>query len=616
MKWQFVQHPPSLVETEVTQRDQFRNDDIELCDTLVRESIQNSLDAIQSGISKITVSFAWVDGDTGLDKTFVRNLFDGQTKHAKEAGLDLGLVDFDNPSAIVIEDFGTTGLTGPMDSTQDSDFSDFWRRHGKSHKTGKSRGRWGLGKLVFSASSDLGVFFGATEREGDQRTWVMGQTVLNLRTLAGKKFPPHAFFADMLREDPLTRIQIPIEDPGWTEKFTSEFRLNRRGNPGLSVIIPFPSQELEREAMIGIAISNYFYPIVTGQLVVEFGDTVVNDNTIRELAGQYASGSFEDIDALFDFIEGAFCADPAKMLTLKDTWTDDTKLDEDDFNEQDLENIREKFKSGEMIGLNLPVKLKKKNGRVVRSGFFVFIQRPEALNKGLDLYVRGGLTLPGESKFKGRKAFGAMIAEEEVICSFLGDAENAAHTKWISNAEKLRNNYQAPRKVLKVIQNAVVELYDLLANVEEEIDEQALQAFFWTEEPEARKRKRKPTKTPVIIPPIPPRTPPDFNIGSTDDGFTVSTTDTVHPSRFPQTLLVKMAYDVVTGNPFKKYDPLDFTVGVGGNISVDIKAGEGVSIVSRRQNEIRLEIPSPPFKMKASGFDANRDLKVRVTREG
>ena len=45
MKWHFVPQPQNLVETEVTQRDQFRNDEVDLSDTIVREAVQNSLDA-------------------------------------------------------------------------------------------------------------------------------------------------------------------------------------------------------------------------------------------------------------------------------------------------------------------------------------------------------------------------------------------------------------------------------------------------------------------------------------------------------------------------------------------------------------------------------------------
>ncbi|MDZ7685367.1 MAG: hypothetical protein U5O39_10535 [Gammaproteobacteria bacterium] len=141
-----------MVETEVTQRDQFKNDEIELAEALVRESIQNSLDAALAG-EQVTVRYRLLSA--GLDAEFQRSLFDGQLDHAVSAGLPLEEIEFERPSALVIEDFGTKGLTGSVSEKDSDNFSDFWRRHGKSHKTGKSQGRWGLGKLVYSTSSQL-----------------------------------------------------------------------------------------------------------------------------------------------------------------------------------------------------------------------------------------------------------------------------------------------------------------------------------------------------------------------------------------------------------------------------------------------------------------------------
>ena len=165
MAWQFIPQLDCYVESGVTQRDQFRNDEVELSDTIVRESIQNSLDATLPG--EVThVRFSYIDGSR-LESSFVEELFSGQLEHAEAAGRDVQAVDFSVPSALVIEDFGTKGLTGGTDVKDNDNFSDFWRRHGKSHKTGTSRGRWGLGKLVYSSSSMLGVFFGLTVRNGE-----------------------------------------------------------------------------------------------------------------------------------------------------------------------------------------------------------------------------------------------------------------------------------------------------------------------------------------------------------------------------------------------------------------------------------------------------------------
>jgi len=613
MKWYFSPQLPGQVETEVTQRGQFSNDEVDISETIVREAVQNSLDAAVNDRCRAT--FRWLDKSDGLDSGFMKSLFDEHLVHAEKAGLDVSAIDFNEPRALIIEDFGTRGLTGSVNKIDKDNFSDFWRRHGKSHKTGKSRGRWGLGKLVYSTSSELGVFFGATVREADPTIHVMGQTVLNLRTVGDRKYPPHAFFADIEgRGNIYEELPVPLKDETMVDQFVDQFSLERIGNPGLSVVIPFPNRKFQLDRMIGVAIVNYFYPLITGQLVLQFDDIEINSGNIRVLAHEYAADSFHDIDMLFDFIEEANSTAEEGLLTLKESWADDTKLDVDDFEVEDLERIREKFTSGELVGLNLPIVLKKKNGDKKHSWFSIFIKRPESLARGLDLYVRGGLTLPGEAKFKERKALGVMIAEEYDICSFLGDAENAAHTKWVANAEKLGKYYQRPGPKLKVIKNALVELYDLLAEVTEEVDDYALQSFFWAEEPEAGGKTGKKRKTPPLVPPIPEPRPRDFTISSTTDGFAIHSHKEADPARFPQVIDVRVAYDVATGNPFKKYNPLDFKLGNKESISLHMAKGTG-KLIACKENQLKIEVQKLPFIFRVSGFDENRDLTVKLQKE-
>ncbi len=616
MKWFFSPQIPSQVETEVTQRDQFSNDEVHLSETIVRESIQNSLDAADNDKSQVSVIFRWVDKSHGLTSGFMRKIVDGQLVHAHAAGLNIDGISFDEPVALLIEDFGTKGLTGSINSKDNDNFSDFWRRHGKSHKTGKSRGRWGLGKLVYSTTSQLGIFFGATLRNGDPHLHVMGQTVLNLREVDGQQYPPHGFFADTEGDDLLTKIPVPLVDEDLVEQFRDQFSLARGDRPGLSVMIPFPNQDFSQAAMVGVAIVNYFYPIITGQLLLQFNDEHIVRNNIRALAHEHTSQNFTDIDVLFDFIEEVRDTRNEDMLELKPSWANDQKLDEDDFEEADLEVIRQRFSNGDLVALHLPVTLKKKDGTSVQTRFSVFIKRPPELRRGLDLYVRGGLTLPGEAKFRERKALGAIIADEEEICSFLGDAENAAHTQWIGSAEKLKKNYKNPAKTIKVIKHAAVQLYDLLAEVVEELDEQALQDFFGIEEPEdgAKARRRK-KKSPLVIPPPPVPRPKNFNISKNEDGFTVSTTSSASKDRFPQNIRIEVAYDVTSGNPWKKYSPLDFKMGVNGSIELGLSKKTG-SVTSRKDNILILEVTGIPFKMVAKGFDKNRDLKIKLVKEG
>jgi hypothetical protein len=613
MGWHFSPQLADQVETEITQRDQFNNDEVDLAETIVREAVQNSLDAAVDDPLRVRVTFNWVDKNSGLDPVFFQSLFTDQLIHADAAELDLASLDFGNPEALVIEDYGTSGLTGSISEKDDNHFSDFWRRHGKSHKTGKSRGRWGLGKLVYSTTSRIGVFFGVTVREGSEDKYLMGQTVLNLRNVNDVQYPPHAFYSDLEHEgDVYKQIPVPIKSTSYVDTFTDNFSLGRAGAPGLSVIIPFPNRAFNREHMIGVAIGNYFYPLITGQLVLEFNGVEINSDNVREHAKTYAAKRFNQIDILFDFVEEAYKAEQEQLLQLKPSWIDDKLLDENDFSHETLAQIRQKFKDGELVGVSLPVVIKLKDGSVKESFFSVYIKRPEELKKGVDLYVRGGLTLPGEAKFRDRRALGAMIAEDEAICAFLGDAENAAHTQWTTNTEKLSKNYRNSQPLVTVIKKSVIQLYDLLAGVVEEKDEDALQDFFWYDEPENTKKKnrKKAPKPKDTIPDFEAKQP-NFNVTAIDGGFTITNANGLTLEKLPKELTVEAAYDVVKGNAFKKYSPHDFKMGKNGDIT--LYGTGGAKMISARENKWVVKITDVPFRLRAIGFDKSRDLKIKTS---
>jgi len=614
MEWHFIPQLACYVQAGVTQRDQFRNDEVDLYDTIVREAVQNSLDATPIG-NQTRVSFKWIRSGQGLESSYTNTLFESQIDHARSSGLELDEVDFSNPTALVIEDFGTLGLTGSTHAIDGDNFSDFWRYHGKSHKTGTSRGRWGLGKLVYSSSSLVGAFFGLTVRDGDPKRYLMGQTVLDLRMHEGKEYPAHAYFSEMIGTEFQNQIPVPTDDEEYIGAFCSQFQLSRKTKPGLSVVIPFPNKALERDKMVGVAIVNYFYPILSGQLILEFDELAVNAANIRELAHKYAKGKIHDIDPLFDFIEEANEAiRNDKLLTLKKTWIDDVRLDENDIGEDDLEKIRMVFGSRQLVGVRLPLTIKKKPSQeVLETEFFVFVKRPEDISRGVDLYVRGGLTLPSESKFGERKAFGAMIANDEAISAFLGDAENPAHTKWIFNAEKLRKNYVAPGDRLRVIKNAVINFYDLLIQAEEEIDEKALSKYFFAQEPESPgKSDGKPETTPPdddMDVPTPKRK--IARLVSIENGFSIRKAAGAADAEYPVRFRVRAAYDTASGNPFKKYDPLDFSFSVKSDLNISTTS-DTVVLLNRSDNELEFEVTAEQFQVDVTGFDANRDLLVKL----
>jgi len=492
MKWIFEEWPHHLVKYGVTQVDQFHNEEVDLADTLVRETVQNSLDARHEN-ETVKVSFQFLEGDSSPSRNYMKKIFEGYLEHAEAAGIDLNEVDLDNPTALIIEDFGTVGLTGNYKDPDGSDnFHYFWRSHGLSGKKGIKLGRRGLGKLVFPVSSRLRCFFGLTIGIDYQMPLLMGMSVFDVfHKLKGKIYPPHNYFAELVQIDQNGRFQVPLSDQKTINEFINEFRLKRTHHTGLSIVVPFPKQNLKLEEMIKIGIINYFIPILRGQLILEFGDNEFNSSNLLEKAKGFADKSISDFDELFRFVLEVNTT--KKFVQINEGWIQQSirKVIPD----QDLEKIREVFSNGGLVAAQLPIEIKKRNNEHKKSFIRIFLKRPDPpISKGQDYYVRSQITLPAESRFGMRKSFGLLLAEDPPVVEFLGDAENPAHTKWNSKAEPLKK-YMNARTLLKGIRNSLIELHDLLVQAQEERDEDAFLDLLYIPGEGAKRKQTKAAQT-------------------------------------------------------------------------------------------------------------------------
>ena len=72
-------------------------------------------------------------------------------------------------------------------------------------------------------------------------------------------------------------------------------------------------------------------------------------------------------------------------------------------------------------------------------------------------------------------------------------------------------------------------------------------------------------------------------------------------------LEVLAAYQLIRGNPFRRYSPLDFRMDM--NIAVTAR---GARVATRRDNVLVLEVEERDFDVLVTRFDQNRDIVVKV----
>lgn len=605
MQLRFRQLSDGEMDRPPTQRDQFNNDDVELVDALVRESLQNSLDAVNG--ETVRVRFSLHEPTEAECQVLVRHLDLPQLRSRLEAcSLTTESINFAKPRLLVIEDFGTTGLTGSWNCIDKEPFCDFWRRMGKSHKAGKSLGRWGLGKLVFSSSSQARVFFGLTVRHSDpERSFLMGQAVLTTHDLDGQRFDSHGFFCDLGE----TEMQLPVTDHAEVLSFRNACGLERTNEPGLSIVIPYVLSTIINQRIIQAVLRNYFFPILLGRLVVTVGDVAINADTFSGLAKIHGGSRFAS-GRLAKFITSMRAVRKNEVVphSLPTNWLSTgmtAALGEH------AKTFRDRYQSGECLCVRAPLLLKQKDGTELTTKFDLFLQRTS--DETDTLFVRDTIVLPAESKyFRGHNVLAALVADDRAICTFLGDAENPAHTSWSASAEKVNTEWRNPAARLKETRSALQHLYDEIVSSLEIVEPNALIDIF-SAKAENGARGIQP-KGPVVRPPNPkPPEPKEkaYRLIRLNGGFAIRGGKSLTPEQLPLVIRVRAAYDVLRGNPFSKHDPLDFDFSKGELAVITKEASTAIL----GPNVLVIKANGRDFEVAVSGFDVKRDLIIDATRQ-
>lgn len=581
--------------------------------SLVRESIQNSLDARASGDQKVVVRFALRSGPQAAKAADAARFFGGiwEHVHSESSGLESAPSPNDRIPFLVVEDFGTKGLTGdpegwdPFAAGKNAFFL-FFRALGRSGKTGEERGRWGVGKFVFPLASQAHCLLGYTIPIDSERALLMGRTVLKMHQTGGIPYHPDGQWGRREGEDALV---VPESSDEFLREFSALFALRRRTEPGLSVVVPWLSVELNATSITQAVIAEYFLPILRSELTVDVDDngslTTVDAESIVRLAESIDS---PELRARINLAVEAATWPEAEMvvLPLVSAWgeTDWSSLIPD---EKKAELLRA-LDSGRPIAVRIPINVQKKGQVLARSHFDVFLQRTEGVGRPKPLIVREGITIAEDRTSAVQDHTALVIVDNPPLAGMLGDAETPAHTEL--QPQLISNKYTLGGKTIKTLRLASAGILRSLEQAADADDFVLLSEFFpviQDDQPGQRRKPHGPGKepAPMPVPPI-PASPARYRVTQTERGFRVKGTD---DGDLPSSVTVRFAYDVRRGNPLKKYNPLDFSVLRRGDLTVRT---EGATIIDKAENTLIAQPTHHGFLIEVIGFDPLRDLVVRV----
>lgn len=617
--WKFWQFDPArdTLQDPITS-EFFASDAIsDSADALVRESIQNSLDARIAGNS----ATVYITLEEAPDERYYREmsdvLFGSLSKHvlAPRNGLQEPADPILAAPYVAIEDFGTSGLEGnaephvPADG-ETNDFFAFFRAEGWTNKGDESMGRWGIGKTVFPRSSQINGFFGWTIRDSDRRSLLMGRCILKGHRVDHSLYLPNGHFGVHS-----SKGVSPIDDAEFIRSFKGAFRLRRRSEPGLSVVVPHVDlDQITQATLVRSVVKNYFYPVLTGELTVHViageRSLTIDRTTLRE----HAAGLDAEYFHVMSMAEWSLRPEAAAPIGLGVPTSQGTpSWDDVQISPVLRTTLRELYLAGAPLSLRAEVVVKPKGHAAAQSHMDILIRRVGDEASGRPVFVREGIVI---SDAKGKRSAGIVAivhASHGALATLLGDAENVAHTIWSKDTKGFREKYTYGAGYLDYVRSAPAAIVKKLMEGEEEEDKLLLERFFSLDaepepEDEAADEGRDPEAGNPTGEPVPPLAPrlPRYSIVRIAGGFVVTPGSSESPL---WGLSIRMAYDVRRGNPLKKYHPADFVLGSSPTL---VTESRGLKVISAASNVLRVQVLEKDFKLQLEGFDARRDLYLKV----
>lgn len=626
MSWQFNKMVPGDLNVDPMEKEFFLTEALgSVTDALVREAIQNSLDAARNVSERVIVRFLLGQADESAKQRYLDDLW----PHV-QASID-GTGKLPPRTApltfLAIEDHGTIGLCGEPSQYEDddgqgprNDFYYFWRNVGRSKKESTERGRWGLGKTVFAAASRIHSFFGLTVRHGDQRPLLMGQSVLSIHKVAGQRYQPYGYYG--VHENRLgvheSRLTLPMEASADSAAFARCFGLDRQTDAGLSVVIPYPDDEVTAASLVRSVLKHYFHPLIEGrlQVTVEDGVSVV---ALREqdLEQRIRQEKGLDLRNLLPLVQLAtWGLDPeeqAEAELIPPHPGRAPRLTSDLFKEADLSRLRRRYEQGHRIALRIPLYVQRPGQEVLPASFRLLMERDDSIERGEGYFVRQGITIENSSARRPRGVRWITVIEDPVLSSFLGDAENPAHTEWQRSSAKFKDKYMLGPSTIDFVRSAPHNISSILSRPAEGRDPELLRHIFALGADAPLSSRYRETPSPdgedQATPPKPMvgemSSDEELVLSSAKSGFQIKGKTGDGPSK---RFRVLAAYEVLRGDAFRHHSPLDFRM----DSNEIVVATQGARVATRGHNWFEIEVLEQSFDVRVTGFDEKRDLRVKV----
>ena len=428
-KWTFFEYQEGETRRDSGSEKNFRDSEIQ--NSLIRELVQNSLDAVSDSSKPVEIKIRFTESG----KNDCARYFQDLKPHYK-ASFKQPLKIAEKVRFLVLEDFNTTGLKGKRQDDfflKDNIRSDSGRSSGGSH---------GIGKVVFYLASLIRTFFAFSVYDNG--------SVFK----ACCDFKTHEIAGTAFKEDGRLAL-CPENDAG----FMQTLFVRTRQQKGLSIAIPLPDTELSTKGLEQAITNEYYYPLINGKLVVALEDT-------KEAIKIDSDYILEQKTAKQKLITHYRTLPPEKLLRIPigDAYTGkDEPLNPQQ--KQDIISRLENDEEGVIIRFALSVKLK---SRQREEGYLDLALSRKKDEKDKDSHFdfwRENLRIKDAAgRNKGSSDYNAIVlihGQDNALSHLLRELENPSHTRWEyrNPNDEVKNRYENIPKLVPLLPNCRARLY-------------------------------------------------------------------------------------------------------------------------------------------------------------
>jgi hypothetical protein len=626
MQWLFNEISPLTDDGRNTVYDSFKDESKNLSETFVREFFQNFLDALQDGVQG-RLSIRIVDSseiDKNYNKEILKPLQERLQVSNEREGIPTPSLELENPRVLILEEYGTVGLTGKKEmlvtDKEDERWTNFWHGTAKRSKSGNKLGQAGQGKITYSMASKAQTILALTRPINEGKDFVFGKTsfrhTYNFEMEGPCQLFGHNGFWCTTGFD---KNAFPGEDANLIDIFKKSYSLKRESETGISWVIPSVKDEITKEALIRATLKEFFVPIFHNKIDLDICGVKITQSNICDLIEEYRDEGMPSKE-FFKFFQLSSAFLEKDFYKLKEDWFKD-ELTENDF-DVDFKEIKDAFENRGCIGFRVPIEVSPKEGNSKKTFIKLWIQAREDEPRAECFYCRGSLIISDEPrghKIPDKTSLMAFVlAEDKPVSTFLAKAEEASHLRWNQNQGGL-NDYKKSQATLRNVRKVLKSIYGLLRTAIQERDEFALIDILSVPSGSGKKMKKstpskkkgkkgKEGKPREKIKKLEP-----FLLVEDGKGVRVkpgaSATDEVN---YPIKCTLVAAYHniEIAGDSYKNYHPHDFDFNESfRQVTVETK---NIKINERDQNEIKFEINSKDFLLELKGFRPDRQIRSKV----